>query len=144
MVGLWMDEEGMKMRWASKDLARYEEIKEYLDTAILGVFRIRFDENRIGEVEEFEKMNGWLSEAEQQLKGRLFLFPPYPLYGAGIHLSDFSSLRTNFSTVILLPFQEDLETPLQEMAAGINEVVVLKKPNSFQELYEQIMAKWHE
>lgn len=138
------------MRYFSEDVSRFEDLKEYIDTAMIGLVRLSFGEERSEEMERVMELSAWMEEVERQLQGRLFLLPPFIIYGGDPAPHHFAALRTSFKDVLLVPFQEEPEhgeelTSLQESGMKREKgVILLNKPKSSDDLYEQIMALWNE
>lgn len=131
------------MRYLPEELDRFEEMKEYIDTAILGVSRVFYRKDRSQEAKEWIEITSWLDEVERSLTGRLFLFPPLLLFGEEATGGDFSFLSTSFQQVLLVPFQEDLYTLLKERKTMEENVILLRKPVSSGDLYNQILSHWN-
>lgn len=131
------------MRYVPEELDRFEEMKEYIDTAILGVSRVFYRKDRSQEAKEWIEIASWLDEVERSLTGRLFLFPPLLLFGEEAMGGDFSFLSTSFQQVLLVPFQEDLYTLLKERKTMEENVILLRKPVSSGDLYNQILTHWN-
>ncbi|HJV46382.1 MAG TPA: DUF2487 family protein [Bacillota bacterium] len=81
------------MRWKVEDIEKYEQAKEYIDTAVIPVFS--FDPNLLGIEVVLEQT--WLEEvcvyAERQLTGRVVLFPTLYLFN-----NEPSFCNINFTT----------------------------------------------
>lgn len=131
------------MRYVPEELDRFEEMKEYIDTAMLGVSRVFYRKDRSQEAKEWIEIASWLDEVERSLTGRLFLFPPLLIFGEGAMEGDFSFLSTSFQKVLLVPFQEDLYTLLKERKTMEENVILLRKPVSSRDLYNQILTHWN-
>ncbi|MGM8213967.1 DUF2487 family protein [Bacillaceae bacterium W0354] len=67
------------MKWKVKDIKQYVESKEYIDTAIIPLVPLNFsqDEEMVKLSFQKEVMELYTNHIEQQLKGRVFLFPEY-------------------------------------------------------------------
>ncbi|WAA10568.1 DUF2487 family protein [Fervidibacillus albus] len=64
------------MRWNAEEAAVYFQSKEYIDTALIPVISLSFEDGKIGSGDENEWIQ-WISmEIERQFKGRILLLPP--------------------------------------------------------------------
>lgn len=65
------------LKWNSKDADIYSQSKEYVDTAVVPLIAISTGDQFKSIVSKGECTELIASELERQLKGRIFLFPPF-------------------------------------------------------------------
>lgn len=65
------------MKWITADIDLYLQSKEYVDTAIIPLVPISFDQQMKNTVLNGEFITSLSSEIERQFKGRMFLIPPF-------------------------------------------------------------------
>ncbi|MDQ0228768.1 YpiF family protein [Metabacillus malikii] len=65
------------MKWILTDVDAYNQSKEYVDTAIIPLIPIAANPEFKVIVQKGEFLSLLVNELERQLKGRVFLFPPY-------------------------------------------------------------------
>lgn len=66
------------MYFQVKDVQQYQQNKEFIDTAIVPLVSLRFDEEQMAKSSsEVEFLMALTSFVEQQFKGRLMLIPPF-------------------------------------------------------------------
>ncbi|MFC4322666.1 YpiF family protein [Litchfieldia salsa] len=65
------------MKWTTKDIDLYLKSKEYVDTAIVPLLPVTFDNNLKKTVEIGEFTTVLSQEIERQFKGRVVLFPSF-------------------------------------------------------------------
>jgi hypothetical protein len=66
------------MNWNGKDVETYFKEKQFVDTAIIPLLPLRFDEGGMKQAAQQGEFIQLLSTyLEKQFKGRLFLFPPF-------------------------------------------------------------------
>jgi len=98
------------MRWTLEDMRTYEGAKEYIDTALIPIYRLPPNELGIAKVQE----QRWLEEicvyAERQLTGRIVLFPTLYLIEGTESLPRFQA--DAFPHVLFVTTEEQLEESL--------------------------------
>jgi hypothetical protein len=65
------------MKWNAKDVNIYDKEKAYIDTAIIPLFPLSFDESMKQSASQAEFITLLTQQLEKQFKGRIFLFPPF-------------------------------------------------------------------
>jgi hypothetical protein len=73
-------EERMKMKWTVNDVEMYEKEKEYIDTAVVPLIPLTLSSGAKAVVSAGEFVQLLTNEIERQLKGRLFLLPPFTYF----------------------------------------------------------------
>lgn len=65
------------MKWISKDIETYLSAKEYVDTAVIPLFSLAFDNEMSQSASNAEFITLLTNYLERQFTGRLVLFPPF-------------------------------------------------------------------
>lgn len=65
------------MRWEKSQLERYQSAKEYIDTALIPIFRLGLGERMEETLLKAEQAVQLATRAEDQLMGRVMLLPAY-------------------------------------------------------------------
>lgn len=65
------------MKWNAHDADVYLNAKEYIDTAVIPLISVDLGEQFKSAVSKGEFTSMLAEELERQLKGRIYLFPPY-------------------------------------------------------------------
>ncbi|MGN9864993.1 YpiF family protein [Bacillus swezeyi] len=65
------------MKWNAHDADVYLSAKEYIDTAVIPLISVQLGEQFKAAVSKGEFTSILAEELERQLKGRVYLFPPY-------------------------------------------------------------------
>ncbi|WP_210365477.1 YpiF family protein [Bacillus sp. REN3] len=65
------------MKWIAADIEMYEKAAEYVDTAIIPLFPISFDDDMKGFAGMAEFASLLTTQLEKQFKGRIFLLPGF-------------------------------------------------------------------
>ncbi|KXG11026.1 YpiF family protein [Anoxybacillus rupiensis] len=68
------------MKWTVSDVDMYEKEKQYIDTALLPLVQLTLSNATKTAVAGGELVQLLASEVERQLKGRLFLLPPFTYF----------------------------------------------------------------
>ncbi|MED5051977.1 YpiF family protein [Anoxybacillus rupiensis] len=68
------------MKWTVSDIDMYEKEKQYIDTALLPLIQLTLSNATKTAVAGGELVQLLASEVERQLKGRLFLLPPFTYF----------------------------------------------------------------
>ncbi|WAA13753.1 DUF2487 family protein [Fervidibacillus halotolerans] len=64
------------MRWTAEEAVVYLQSKEYIDTALIPIISISFDQKGIDSGNDNEWIQRISMEIEKQFKGRILLLPP--------------------------------------------------------------------
>ncbi|WP_027408564.1 YpiF family protein [Anoxybacteroides tepidamans] len=70
------------MKWTANDVDMYEKERQYIDTAVIPLIPLTLSEGAKAAVSGGEFVQLLTSEIERQLKGRLFLLPPFAYFTA--------------------------------------------------------------
>lgn len=65
------------MKWTSENLSMFKEVKEYIDTVILPLYPISFEDNLESTAEMLEIISLYTIPIEKQFKGRLLVLPEF-------------------------------------------------------------------
>ncbi|WP_078380198.1 YpiF family protein [Sutcliffiella halmapala] len=65
------------MKWTSKDITQYVQAKEYIDTVIIPLISVSFEEDIKSLASHGEYITILSHELERQFKGRVILLPSY-------------------------------------------------------------------
>lgn len=65
------------MRWVAGDIEMYQKAAEYVDTAIIPLLPVTFDEDMKQSASMAEFAGILTAQLEKQFKGRIFLLPAY-------------------------------------------------------------------
>ncbi|MED1740959.1 YpiF family protein [Bacillus swezeyi] len=65
------------MKWNTQDADVYLNAKEYIDTAVIPLISVQLGDQFKSAVSKGEFTSILAEELERQLKGRVYLFPPY-------------------------------------------------------------------
>ncbi|GGH78930.1 hypothetical protein JOD43_001618 [Pullulanibacillus pueri] len=68
------------MKWRAKDIERFLEEKQYVDTIIVPLIPLNWDEGMLATVREGEYVQILGDEIERQLKGRVVLNPAFTYF----------------------------------------------------------------
>jgi hypothetical protein len=71
---------GMCMKWVAADVEIYVKEKDYIDTALIPLIPITIADGAKAAASGGEFVQLIVHEAERQLKGRVFLFPPFTYF----------------------------------------------------------------
>ncbi|ASB61352.1 hypothetical protein SC22_10560 [Bacillus sp. A053] len=103
------------MRWRITDAKDYLQAKDYIDTAVIPLINIKVDNHfkMVAEKGEFTQLLS--EELERQLKGRVYLLPPYTYVDRNdITVQGLKDLReellAEFPHVVLLTSDENWRT----------------------------------
>ncbi|MCY9206964.1 YpiF family protein [Bacillus subtilis] len=103
------------MRWRITDAKDYLQAKDYIDTAVIPLINIRVNNHFKMAAEKGEFTQLLSEELERQLKGRVYLLPPYTYVDRNeITVQGLKDLReeliTEFPHVVLLTSDESWRT----------------------------------
>jgi hypothetical protein len=65
------------VKWTSEDMSVFREVKDYIDTVILPLFPISFEDNMESAVNTSEIISHLTIPIEKKFKGRLLLLPAF-------------------------------------------------------------------
>jgi hypothetical protein len=68
------------MKWTAADVELYQKEKDYIDTALIPLIPITMDDGAKTAASGGEFVQLVAGELERQLKGRVFLFPPFSYF----------------------------------------------------------------
>lgn len=66
-----------KLKWVLEDVDVYNQSKEYVDTAVIPLIPVSVQSDFKSVVSKGEYITHITAELERQLKGRVYLFPPF-------------------------------------------------------------------
>ncbi|MDA7025630.1 YpiF family protein [Bacillus sp. CLL-7-23] len=107
------------MKWCAQDADVYLDAKEYIDTAVIPLISVHLDHQFKSTVSKGEFTIRLAEELEGQLKGRVYLFPPYTyLHVCDKSVQDIADLKdmtqNHFKHVIFLTTDERWKEVLQD------------------------------
>ena len=65
------------MKWITKDIDLYLQAKEYVDSAVIPLLPVTWEQDMKSTVAMGEFISVLTTEIERQFKGRIILFPPF-------------------------------------------------------------------
>lgn len=68
------------MKWIAADVEIYAKEKDYIDTALISLIPVTIADGAKAAASGGEFVQLIVNEAERQLKGRVFLFPPFAYF----------------------------------------------------------------
>lgn len=135
---LWEIEGGLgNLKWELSSIDRYIEAKEYIDTALIPIIQVKMDDELKHSVADSTWIMGVAGSIEEQLTGRVMLFPYYTYTGLEEEVHLFSSLNTyaahvkknGFDNVIFLT-HNDSWTALEGQLEAKALTILREKPDS--------------
>jgi hypothetical protein len=138
------------VKWAAGNIHSYLENKQFIDTAVIPVYRILFREDKDTEAIRIDSFLNRISHLEERLTGRLILFPPFVCYGydnapltALVHETDGTFVELKH--VLLIPADQEMEQCLNHIlhSNGTSpRVRILSESDTWEGLYQQIIKIW--
>lgn len=133
------------MQWASVQVEQYLANPEYLDTAIIPIYRIDFEEDALEVVKANENIMSRLLSLEDRLKGRVILFPAVVIYGMDQNylthaISSISSSLVKFPYVYYIPFDDILYGNMQSLTFEKGNFLLSAENNDW---YNEILGNWN-
>jgi hypothetical protein len=86
------------MKWLEADMEKYAEQKQYIDTAVIPVYRLEIDQLSGRDVRQQNWLEAVCKYVEQQLAGRLVLLPTFYTFHEGMYID--LTRSTAFSHVV--------------------------------------------
>jgi hypothetical protein len=122
------------MKWDLVSVEKYISAKEYIDTAIVPLITIELGPNMKEYVLEAEVLTGVVEYIEEQLMGRVLLFPPFSyikqeevqVLSAINHFTEY--LESNdFENVVWVTYDTSMKTVFEELKGKV--VYIDEKPS---------------
>jgi hypothetical protein len=110
------------MKWSQLDATEWRRYAPFLDTMLLPVFRLRFEEKQ-PKLEEALRISAVADHLEQSLTGRVLLLPPIPYSG--------TSPKT---------LQAYVESVLTQLGDSLFHHLILIVPEDLAEEWEEIQS----
>ncbi|MDN4594244.1 DUF2487 family protein [Polycladomyces subterraneus] len=110
------------MKWSQLDATEWGRYAPFLDTLLLPVFRVRFEEKQ-PKLEEALGIGVVADRLEQSLTGRVLLLPPIPYSGASPKA-----------------FQAYVESVLSQLGDSLFHHLILLVPDDLAEEWEEIQS----
>ncbi len=110
------------MNWNAKDVNVYDKEKAYIDTAIIPMFPLSFDESMKQSASQAEFITLLTQQLEKQFKGRIFLLPPFTYLSGEVdvmnRLQNWASALENTEFKFVYYLSSDLFWKMNESELG--------------------------
>jgi hypothetical protein len=125
------------MKWELASIERYIEAKEYIDTALIPLIQVKLEDDLKLSLADSSWVLGVAGSIEEQLTGRVMLFPQMSYTGHEEEVHIISTLNTyalhieqyGFKNVIFLTHNNSWEAKAEQLIAKILDIP-REKPDS--------------
>lgn len=115
------------MKWDLSSIDRYIEAMEYIDTALIPIIKVNMSDKLKHSVADATWTMGVAGSIEEQLTGRVMLFPLYSYTGLEEEIDLISNLNTyalhvkehGFDNVIFLTHSDSWDTLVEQLEAKV-------------------------